>query len=65
MPCVLYSHSDLDFAIGEPERRRFFIDQSLSMYDVLYIDVMRKYKKMENVKFKENNFITPNYMLWY
>ena len=30
MPCVLYNHDDLDFVIGEPERRRFLIDQSLS-----------------------------------
>lgn len=46
IPCVLFCHDDLDFAVGEPERRRFFIDQSLSMYDILYIDVLRKYKKV-------------------
>ncbi len=46
IPCVLFSHSDLDFVIGEPERKRFFIDQSLSMYDILYIDTMRRYKKL-------------------
>lgn len=46
IPCVLFCHDDLDFAVGEPERRRFFIDQSLSMYDVLYVDVLRKYKRI-------------------
>ena len=46
MPCVLYNHDDLDFAVGAPERRRFFIDQSLSMYDVMYIDLIRRYKKI-------------------
>ena len=46
IPCVLFCHDDLDFAIGEPERRRFFIDQSLSMYDIFYVDVLRKYKKV-------------------
>ena len=46
MPCVLYNHDDLDFAVGAPERRRFFIDQSLSMYDVLYIDVLRRYRRI-------------------
>jgi DNA replication and repair protein RecF len=46
IPCILFSHDDLDFASGEPERRRFFIDQSLSMYDNTYIDVMRNYKKI-------------------
>lgn len=59
MPCVLYSHDDLDFAEGSPERRRFFIDQSLSMYDVMYIDVMRRYKKIlknRNICLKERKF---------
>lgn len=46
IPCVLFSHDDLDFASGSPERRRFFIDQSLSMYDSSYIDVIRTYKKI-------------------
>ena len=46
IPCVLFSHDDLDFAVGAPERRRFFIDQSLSMYDGSYIDVFRSYKKI-------------------
>jgi DNA replication and repair protein RecF len=46
MPCVLFNHDDLVFAEGEPENRRFFLDQSLSMYDVLYIDIMRRYKKI-------------------
>lgn len=46
IPCVLFSHDDLDFAIGSPDRKRFFIDQSLSMYDSSYIDVLRNYKKI-------------------
>ena len=59
MPCVLYSHDDLDFAEGSPERRRFFLDQSLSMYDVMYIDVLRRYKKIlknRNLCLKEKKF---------
>lgn len=46
IPCVLFCHEDLDFAVGEPERRRFFVDQSLSMYDSLYVNEMRDYKKV-------------------
>ncbi len=59
MPCILYNHDDLDFAVGSPERRRFFIDQSLSMYDVMYIDVMRRYKKIlknRNLCLKEHKY---------
>ncbi len=56
MPCILFCHDDLEFVTGEPERRRFFLDQSLSMYDVLYIDVIRRYKqtlKNRNILLKE------------
>ncbi|MFI3256721.1 MAG: DNA replication and repair protein RecF [Spirochaetales bacterium] len=59
VPCVLFSHDDLDFITGEPERRRFFIDQSLSMYDILYIDTLRKYKKIlksRNIILKEEKY---------
>lgn len=59
IPCVLYNHDDMDFITGEPERRRFFIDQSLSMYDVMYIDVTRKYKRIlknRNLCLKEKKY---------
>ena len=56
IPCVLFSHSDLDFIIGEPERKRFFIDQSLSMFDILYIDTMRRYKRI----LKNRNVLLKN-----
>lgn len=46
IPCVLFCHDDLDFAAGTPERKRFFLDQSLSMYDSSYIDINRNYKKI-------------------
>lgn len=46
IPCVLYDHDDLDFAQGAPERRRFFLDQCLSMYDAVYIDALRRYKRI-------------------
>lgn len=57
IPCVLYSHDDLDFVTGTPERKRFFIDQVLSMYDSSYIDTIRNYKKIlrtRNTVLKEN-----------
>ncbi len=59
IPCVLYNHDDLDFAVGSPERRRFFIDQSLSMYDIMYIDVMRRYRRVlknRNLCLKEKKY---------
>lgn len=59
MPCVLFCHDDLNFAVGTPEYRRFFLDQSLSMYDIMYIDVMRRYKKIlksRNTVLKEHQY---------
>ena len=59
MPCVLFCHDDLDYAAGEPEKKRFFIDQCLSMYDVLYIDLNRRYKKIlksRNISLKEKKY---------
>lgn len=56
IPCVLFCHEDLEFAVGEPEKRRFFIDQSLSMYDSLYVTEMRNYKKI----LKNRNMILKN-----
>ncbi|MCR5494528.1 MAG: DNA replication and repair protein RecF [Treponema sp.] len=46
IPCVVFCHDDMRFATGEPEFRRFFLDQSLTMYDALYIDDLRTYKKI-------------------
>ena len=39
--------------------KRFFIDQCLSMYDVLYIDLNRRYKKIlksRNISLKEKKY---------
>lgn len=46
IPCILFCHDDMKFAVGEPEARRFFIDQSLTLYDSSYIDDLRNYKKI-------------------
>lgn len=59
MPCILFCHDDMEFVTGEPGHKRFFIDQSLSLYDVLYIDIIRKYKqilKSRNLILKEQKY---------
>ncbi len=56
IPCILFCHDDMKFATGEPECRRFFIDQSLTLYDSLYIDDLRNYKKV----LKSRNLILKN-----
>lgn len=57
IPCILFCHDDLKFAVGEPECRRFFIDQSLTLFDSIYIDDMRNFKKV----LKSRNLILKNH----
>ena len=35
----------MEFARGEPERRRFFFDQTASLVSVGYIDLLRAYRR--------------------
>lgn len=57
IPCILFSHDDMRFATGEPECRRFFVDQSLTLYDSIFIDDLRNYKKI----LKSRNTILKNH----
>lgn len=57
IPCILFCHDDLRFATGEPESRRFFIDQSLSLFNSTYLDEIRSYKKI----LKSRNFVLKNH----
>ena len=55
-PSVVFCHEDFSFAAGEPERRRFFFDQSAGLVSAVYIDVLRDYKrilKQRNASLKE------------
>ena len=45
-PSVAFCHEDYSFASGEPERRRFFFDQSASLVSAGYIDLLRDYKRI-------------------
>lgn len=55
-PAVVFCHEDFAFAAGEPERRRFFFDQTASLCSAAYIDSLRDYKrilKQRNAALKE------------
>ena len=47
-PCIVFSHEDIDFIKGEPENRRRFFDQTMSMYNPLYLDDTRRYRSILN-----------------
>lgn len=57
IPCILFCYEDMKFATGEPEDRRFFVDQSLTLNDSTYIDDVRNYKKI----LKSRNLILKNH----
>ena len=55
-PSVVFCHEDYAFASGEPEKRRFFFDQSAGLVSAGYIDLLRDYKrvlKQRNAALKE------------
>ena len=43
-PVIVFCHEDMDFVAGTPERRRWFFDQTRSLWDTLYLDDLRKYR---------------------
>lgn len=44
IPCIAFTHDDIEFVRGEPENRRRFFDQTMSMYDPVFFDDLRRYK---------------------
>jgi DNA replication and repair protein RecF len=55
-PAIVFCHEDFSFAAGEPERRRFFFDQTASMVSLGYIDALRDFRrvlKQRNALLKE------------
>ena len=45
-PCIVFCHEDIDFVKGEPETRRKFFDQTMSLYSPLFFDDLRSYKNI-------------------
>lgn len=45
-PCIVFSHEDIEFIKGEPEMRRKFFDQMMSLYSPLYFDNLRNYRRI-------------------
>jgi DNA replication and repair protein RecF len=56
--CIVFCHEDLDFISGSFDRRRWFFDQNISLYDPVYLDAFQSYKKIlksRNLLLKEIN----------
>jgi len=57
VPCVVFCHEDMEFVAGSPERCRWFFDQALSLYDPVYLDDLRGYRKV----LKSRNSVLRDY----
>jgi DNA replication and repair protein RecF len=44
--CVVFTHEDMEFVNGAPDKKRWFINQTTSMVDHQFIDILRKYSKI-------------------
>ena len=56
IPCIIFSHEDLSFVNGSPERKRWFLNQTISLYNSEYIDNLRNYRKilkLRNIEIKK------------
>lgn len=59
LPCIVFSHDDIEFVRGEPEYRRRFFDQTMTMYDPVFFDDLRRYKtvlKQRNAAIKDRRY---------
>jgi DNA replication and repair protein RecF len=45
-PSIVFCHEDMEFVSGSPERRRWFFDQTLSLYDPVYLEDLRRYRRV-------------------
>ena len=49
-PSIIFSHEDMEFVCGTPEKQRWFFDQTRSLWDPLYLDDLRKYRQIVKSK---------------
>jgi DNA replication and repair protein RecF len=45
-PTIVFCHEDMEFVSGSPERRRWFFDQTLSLYDSVYLEDLRRFRRV-------------------
>ncbi|MBN1697194.1 MAG: DNA replication/repair protein RecF [Spirochaetales bacterium] len=46
IPCIIFAHDDMTFIQGPPERKRFFINQTISLIKTDFIEQLREYSKI-------------------
>ena len=56
-PCIVFCHEDMEFVSGSHEKRRWFFDQVLSLYDAVYLDDLRRFRHV----LKSRNSVLRDY----
>ena len=46
VPCIVFCHDDIGFVTGAPEMQRWFMNQTLSLVDRDYLNVLRLYSRI-------------------
>jgi len=58
-PSIVFCHEDMEFVSGSPERRRWFFDQTLSLYDPVYLEDLRRFRRV----LKSRNTVLKDFSL--
>ncbi|MCL2319795.1 MAG: DNA replication and repair protein RecF [Treponema sp.] len=61
-PSIVFCHEDMEFVAGTPERRRWFFDQTRSLWDPLYLEDLRNYRyvlKSRNALIRRDGPLRP------
>ncbi|KGE71923.1 DNA replication/repair protein RecF [Spirochaeta lutea] len=46
IPCIVFSHEDIDFVKGPPEMQRYFFNQTGTMLGIQFLDDLRRYTRV-------------------
>ena len=50
IPCLVFSHDDFLLVTGGPEYRRWFLNQTMSLCDPLFIDLLRRFNRLVRMR---------------
>lgn len=59
VPCIVFTHEDIGFVQGSPDDKRRFFNQTMTLYDPLFLDDLRSYTgllKQRNTLLKEERY---------
>ncbi len=59
IPCIIFSHDDMEYISGSPKKRRLFFNQTMSLTDLLFLNTYRQYNKIlknRNILLKEGKY---------